>query len=266
MIENGFNVKGNYAGKIVVNGLKQNTDYNLQYILQNITGNTHNVTIFANQETTTTIKMFSTLTGGKFNTGNYTEINIWFYANLGQQGEANFTNIQLEEGTVATDYVPYNSLEIKDTGENLLNIFDENWKVYYGIKQSDGSIKANIQDQYYISIQNTTAYWKNYIMQNKGKTITFSQKETISNCGLGIVIYGERTSTTIDYQVVEGKPNQRSISLTIADDFKNVSRIELRTLKKQPVQKFTDKTTVVSELKLKKEQQKHNTNHTKNKK
>lgn len=162
------------------------------------------------------------------------------------------TAFQLEEGTVATPYVPYNSLEIKDTGENLLNIFDENWKVYHGIKQSDGSIKANIQDQYYISIQNTTAYWKNYIMQNKGKTITFSQKETISNCGLGIVIYGERTSTTIDYQVVEGKPNQRSISLTIADDFKNVSGIELRTLRKQPVQKFTDKTTVVSELKLKK--------------
>ena len=119
LIENGFNVKGKYAGKIVVNGLKQNTDYNLQYILQNITGNTHNVTIFANQETTTTIKIFSTLTGGKFNTGNYTEINIWFYANLGRQGEANFTNIQLEEGTVATPYVPYNSLEVKVENKNL---------------------------------------------------------------------------------------------------------------------------------------------------
>ena len=30
--------------------------------------------------------------------------------------------IQLEEGTVATPYVPYNSLEIKDIGENLFNI------------------------------------------------------------------------------------------------------------------------------------------------
>ena len=30
--------------------------------------------------------------------------------------------IQLEEGTVATNYVPYNSLETKDVGENLLNI------------------------------------------------------------------------------------------------------------------------------------------------
>lgn len=32
-----------------------------------------------------------------------------------------FDEIQLEEGTVATDYVPYNSLEIKDIGENLYN-------------------------------------------------------------------------------------------------------------------------------------------------
>lgn len=32
-----------------------------------------------------------------------------------------FDEIQLEEGIVATDYVPYNSLEIKDIGENLYN-------------------------------------------------------------------------------------------------------------------------------------------------
>ena len=32
-----------------------------------------------------------------------------------------FDEIQLEEGTVATNYVPYNSLEIKDIGENLYN-------------------------------------------------------------------------------------------------------------------------------------------------
>ncbi len=31
-------------------------------------------------------------------------------------------NIMINKGTVATDYVPYNSLEIKDVGENLLNV------------------------------------------------------------------------------------------------------------------------------------------------
>lgn len=37
--------------------------------------------------------------------------------------------IQLEEGTVATDYVPYNSLEIKDIGENLFDC--ANSKIIY---------------------------------------------------------------------------------------------------------------------------------------
>lgn len=37
--------------------------------------------------------------------------------------------VQLEEGTVATDYVPYNSLEIKDIGENLFDC--ANSKIIY---------------------------------------------------------------------------------------------------------------------------------------
>ncbi len=36
-------------------------------------------------------------------------------------GTQTVTNPQLEEGTVATPYVPYNSLEIKDVGENLFD-------------------------------------------------------------------------------------------------------------------------------------------------
>lgn len=136
------------------------------------------------------------------------------------------------------------------SGKNLLNIFDENWKVYNATKQTDGSIKANVQGHYYITIQNTTDYWKNYIMQNKGKTLTLSQKEIIDGYGLGIVIYGERTSTTNGYQSVEGNPNRRYVYLTIADDFTSVSRIELRTLRKMPPATFTDTTTVISELQL----------------
>ena len=136
------------------------------------------------------------------------------------------------------------------SGKNLLNIFDENWRVYYGTKQTDGSIKANVQGQYYITIQNTTDYWKNYIMQNKGKTLTFSQKEIIDGYGVSIVIYGERTSTTNGYQTAECNSGGRYIYLTIADDFTSVSRIELRILRKMPVATFTDTTTVISELQL----------------
>lgn len=73
------------------------------------------VNIFAGDTQTNTLKAFNNSIGGIFNTGENTKINIWFYANNKPTttGEANFTNIQLEEGTVATPYVPYDSLEIK---------------------------------------------------------------------------------------------------------------------------------------------------------
>lgn len=150
LIDNGFNTKGLYGGKIVVTGLKKNTDYRLQYILQNIIGNTRNVTVFANQETTTAIKHFTTFTGGIFNTGNYTEINIWFYGAVGTYGEANFTNIQLVEGSEEKPYAPYSSLVIENIGTNL---FDNNKvsslnKLSYenGVySASDNDTKSNLQ-------------------------------------------------------------------------------------------------------------------------
>ena len=36
------------------------------------------------------------------------------------------TNIQLEKGTVATDYLPYNTIQVKDVGKNLI---PNNWKL-----------------------------------------------------------------------------------------------------------------------------------------
>lgn len=123
LIENGFNVSGYYAGKVVINNLKKNTNYYLQYLTQNITGTAKCVAVFAGNSQTTVLKEITSGIGGVFNTGENTEINIWFYGGRGADkiGEAKFTNIQLEEGTIATSYVPYNSLEIKDVGENLFD-------------------------------------------------------------------------------------------------------------------------------------------------
>lgn len=123
LIENGFNVSGYYAGKVVINNLKRNTNYYLQYLTQNITGTAKYVAVFAGNSQTIILKEITSGIGGAFNTGENTEINIWFYGGRGADkiGEAKFTNIQLEEGTVATPYVPYNSLEIKDVGENLFD-------------------------------------------------------------------------------------------------------------------------------------------------
>lgn len=103
LINNGFKVTGKYAGKVIIENLKANTNYHLQYTIQNIVGNTNKVVVFAGTGTTTTIK--SMTAPGMFNTGENTTINIWFYAsNGGSDGEANFTFIQLEEGSTATDY------------------------------------------------------------------------------------------------------------------------------------------------------------------
>ena len=140
------------------------------------------------------------------------------------------------------------------SGKNLLNVFDENWRAYNSVKQSDGSLKASISNTYYAVLQNWTAEWANYLMQNKGKTLTFSQKELIENHGMGIVIFGQRTSTTLGYQAVEtqnsGLTSSNSISITIADDFTSIEHIELRTIRRYPIAQFTDTTTIVSELQL----------------
>lgn len=162
--------------------------------------------------------------------------------------------VQFEDGKEGTSLriqeLDGKSTQATRSGKNIFNIFDENWKVYNGTKQTDGSIKANVQGQYFISIQNTTDYWKNYIMQNKGRTLTFSQKKIIDGYTLGIVIYGTRTSTTSGYQAIDGSAGTREISVTIADDFTSVSMVELRILRKIPPATFTDTTTVITELQL----------------
>lgn len=72
--------------------------------------------------------------------------------------------IQLEEGTVATDYVPYNSLEIKNVGENLFN--PSNAKDGYVSDGSGQIISVNIKNKNtgYIKIDGEEKY---FILSNK---------------------------------------------------------------------------------------------------
>lgn len=121
LIENGFNVKGLYGGKVVVSNLQKNTDYCLQYLIKNIIGTTKAVKVFAGTSQTTTLKVFDGLVGGSFNTEENTEVNIWFYASMGSgESEVNFTNIKFQKGTVATAYSEYGkgTVDIKQTNED----------------------------------------------------------------------------------------------------------------------------------------------------
>ena len=240
LIENGFNVNGMYAGKVIVDNLKKNTNYYLQYLTENIAGALKQVNIFAGDTQTNTLKAFNNSIGGIFNTGENTKINIWFYANNKPTttGEANFTNIQLEEGTVATDYVPYNSLEIKDRGENLLDLSKCQFN---GCKiGSDGkSIISNISNNYYCEL--ITTQLNDYLLANKGKTLTFLTG-TLLNKATAVVIYGTRTNGSTYQEVNEQATGKCSI--TVADDFTTITAIRLRFNRQSTP--FTDTSTTIN--------------------
>lgn len=103
----------------------------------------------------------ATLTG-------YSFYRFYFYNNsstpvtVGEQTE--YYDIQLEEGTQATLYVPYNSLEIKDVGENLFN--PSNAKDGYVSDGSGQIISVNIKNKNtgYIKIDGEEKY---FILSNK---------------------------------------------------------------------------------------------------
>ncbi len=146
--------------------------------------------------------------------------------------------IQLEEGTVATDYVPYNSLEIKDIGENLLDLSKcqfNNCKI-----GSDGkSIISNISNGYYCEL--ITTQFNDYLLANKGKTLTFLTG-TLLNKATAVVIYGTRTNGS-SYQEVNEQATGKC-SITVADDFTTITAVRLRFNRQSTP--FTDTSTTIN--------------------
>lgn len=114
-IENGFRVTNRGVTSQVIR-VFPNTDYNLSYILTEIEGTTEkHVTVYraVNGIMSSAIKNFENDIGGTFNTGNNTEIQIRFFGTPtnSDEGTVEFTNIQLELGTEATEYEPYAVIE-----------------------------------------------------------------------------------------------------------------------------------------------------------
>ena len=107
-LDTGFRVEtasGGYAGTITID-IKPNTDYYLNFVMTVISGTFKSVKVFAGTTQTTQIENFIE-SGGTFNTGNNTKINIWFYGSAGTGGTVEFTNVQLEEGTTAHNWEQY---------------------------------------------------------------------------------------------------------------------------------------------------------------
>lgn len=119
-----------WAAKCIdIPNLKANTDYvvsgkiisstadNAMIIVKGYKNNTLSNIIYHRYAVGTRFEL-------SFNSSDYEKIGISLSGNnstLDTTYTTIFDEIQLEEGIVATDYVPYNSLEIKDIGENLYN-------------------------------------------------------------------------------------------------------------------------------------------------
>lgn len=116
-IESGIRIvtkSGGYAARIILDVL-QNTNYTVSYIWKRISGiSTNTVRVFAGTDASTEIAVFEYKTGGTFNTGNNTKINIWFYAysSSGTAVTVEYTNIMLNTGSTALPYEPYGQYKI----------------------------------------------------------------------------------------------------------------------------------------------------------
>lgn len=119
-----------WAAKCIdIPNLKANTDYvasgkivsstagNAMIIVKGYKNNTLSNIIYHQYSVGTRFEL-------SFNSSDYEKIGISLSGSnntLGTTYTTIFDEIQLEEGTVVTDYVPYNSLEIKDVGKQILN-------------------------------------------------------------------------------------------------------------------------------------------------
>lgn len=186
LIDNGFKAYGtqSYGGIVTVSNLKTNTDYYLQYITENIVGTTKYVLVFPHNATSGSLKSFGNGVGGTFNTGSNTSIDIWFYCGVGTTSEANFTNIQVEEGTTLTNYQPYqeNTLNIDLQGNELCSL-PNNVKDELVIENGKAKIIKNVGKAILNGSENWIVSNKTYYTQlnNKKSNKIFGDNNLISD-------------------------------------------------------------------------------------
>lgn len=114
--------------------VKLNTDYTLSYYITNKVNSLFVINIFGVSSNNSVTKIAQSSSVNQkvsiaFNSGNYDKIAFVIYPfgysateTIANNSSITISDMQLEEGTVATPYVPYNSLEFKVEGKNLFNI------------------------------------------------------------------------------------------------------------------------------------------------
>lgn len=149
---NSLILNGQFWYSYTIENLKENTDYFISADYKIITNSGVSTIgkIRVDGVQSGSVILSSRYPNGTFNTGTNTSIIIYFYVSAGSSydaGEVEFSNIQLEQGSIRHSFVPYGSwLEVKDTGKNLLpsNILSK--QTINGITftpNEDGTVTAN---------------------------------------------------------------------------------------------------------------------------
>lgn len=123
--------------------------------------------------------------------------------------------IQLEEGTVATDYVPYNSLEFKDEGKNIFN----------------GTLKSGVilatDGKTYVTNNNYVCS-ENYIEIEGRKTYTTSNEGKLSG-----IYYVLEYDAKKNFIKSSNSSNSNSFSVTVSSNCKFI-RVEIGSSANSP--------------------------------
>ena len=111
------------------------------------------------------------------------------------------------------------------------------------VKNEDGSVRSNINNNYYATI--TTSQLNDFILQNKGKSLTFSF-EGISTKTIGLYMPCKRANSDSVY--FETTKTGNSITMQIPEDLESLSYIQIRWNRQSTT--FTDITTVINNIQL----------------
>ena len=131
------------------------------------------------------------------------------------------------------------NIEFKVEGKNLLNLLKCSFSGCT-LNSDNKSLTCNLNNQYFASIYPSGL--NNWLLENKGKTITFSTGTPLESKLTSIIIYGTRSDGS-RYQEAN-KTGTGKCSITIADDFTAITSIELRFNRQSTT--FTDTTTVIN--------------------
>lgn len=166
------------------------------------------------------------------------------YASVPQAGAITVKNLQLEEGTVATDYVPYDisGTKLKAYGGNLLDLTSP-ITFQRCRKNEDGTITCRVSGESgYCQLKTTSL---NEVLQTlDGHKITFSMRSIPSDGYMSIVIF----YTDGTYKEARSRIGINSCTLALNHQGKTVDRLQLRPLLRGI--KFTDTTTIFRDIQL----------------